>query len=203
MVVALTGGTGSGKGYVAEILKDLGGFIVDADVIGHGIIKKGKIAYEEIVEYFVNENGADILDENGEIIRKKLGEIVFSDKDKLEILNKCTHKYIELEILEKVDENIKKDKNQVIFIDIPLLKDGVILDKCDKVWAVFAPPTQRIERIINRDNISLEVAKSRVNSQQDWEYYDNMADFVIENSNDTKNLEEIIKENFQKLEKDM
>lgn len=203
MVVALTGGTGSGKGYIARILEDLGAYIIDADAIGHGIIKKGKPAYNEIVKYFVTEQGANILDEQEEIIRKELGKIVFADKEKLEILNSCTHKYIELEILESVTNN--ENEKRVIFIDIPLLKEGIVLDRCDKVWSVFAPADQRIERILNRDNISLEVANNRVNSQKDWTYYKEISDFVIDNSNDNgiNDLKKVITENFQKLEKDM
>lgn len=188
MIVALTGGTGSGKGFVANIFKGLGAYVVDADDIGHGIIKKGKPAYDEIVKYFVVENSFDILDEDGEIIRKKLGQIVFSDDEKLKVLNSCTHKHINLTIINQAKELLKDDKNAVVFIDIPLLEKGEVLDICDKVVVVFAPEDERINRIIKRDDIPLDVAVGRVNSQKKWHYYEDMADIVIDNSDGIQGL---------------
>lgn len=200
MVIALTGGTGSGKGYVCETLKELGGYIIDADYIAHNIIKKGKPAYKEILDYFVVKNNFNILDNNEEIIRKELGKIVFSDKNKLSILNQCTHKHIEIEILNQV-KTAKNNNEKFIFIDIPLLEKGKTLDSCNKVWSVFAPEEQRINRIINRDNISIEVATGRINSQNPWEYYEKLSDLVIDNSDNVVDLKSSIEKAFKELEK--
>ena len=82
-VIGLTGGTGSGKSVVSAFLKQNGAYIIDADEIAHGIIAKGKPAYEEITNYF----GGAILDENRNILRKKLGSIVFTNNEKLNFLN--------------------------------------------------------------------------------------------------------------------
>ena len=82
----LTGGTGSGKSHVGSMLKERHAYIADADVIAHEIIEKEKPAYNELVEHF----GKGILDENDDIIRRKLGDIVFSDKKELEFLDECS-----------------------------------------------------------------------------------------------------------------
>ena len=85
-IIGLTGGTGSGKGFVSERLKARKAYVIDADAVAHEIIEKGRPAYKAIVDYF----GSEILDEDGNIFRRKLGHIVFSDKDKLAFLNSLT-----------------------------------------------------------------------------------------------------------------
>ena len=93
-VIGLTGGTGSGKSVVSKSLAAAGAVVIDADKIAHEIILKGEPAYQEIVKYY----GTGILDAKGNIIRRRLGEIVFHDAEKLAFLNQCTHKYICAEV---------------------------------------------------------------------------------------------------------
>ena len=99
-VIGLTGGTGSGKSVVSRYLKEMGAVIVDADLVSRQIVEVGKPAYEEIVAYF----GKDILQEDGTIFRKKLGEIVFHDEEKLAFLNRCTHTYIVAEMKDQIEQ---------------------------------------------------------------------------------------------------
>ena len=84
ILIGLTGGTGGGKSAVSEILAQNGGLILDADKLARKVVEKGEPAYLEIKEHF----GEDIFDENGDLIRKKLGDIVFNDPKELEFLNK-------------------------------------------------------------------------------------------------------------------
>ena len=129
-IIGLTGGTGSGKGFVSERLKKRNAYVMDADKIAHEIIEKDKPAYKEIVDYF----GRSILDESGCIIRRKLGDIVFSDSEKLAFLNKCTHKYINMEIMRIIDEvRPQTDKYTAIVIDAPLLAEAGLTDICDDI----------------------------------------------------------------------
>ena len=115
-VIGLTGGTGSGKGIVSAYLKKKGAYIIDADQIAHDIIKRGMPAYEEITQYF----GGVILDENRNILRKKLGSIVFVNKQKRDFLNHCTHKYIIEEIDRQIQQEIQTQKHLCIVLDAPL-----------------------------------------------------------------------------------
>ncbi len=178
-IVGLTGGTGSGKGFVSSYLASNGAYIIDADAIAHKIILKGEPAYNEIVDFF----GKGILDEYGNIIRKELGKIVFSDGKKLAVLNECTHKYIGLEVDNEVKRaNARCDKYKFIVYDAPLLLDTDFRFNCDEIWSVFADEKTRCARIMLRDNITKEEAEKRIASQKPWSVYEEAADVVIDNS---------------------
>ena len=184
-VIGLTGGTGSGKSVVSKSLLAAGAVIVDADKIAHDIILKGEPAYHEIIAYY----GTGILDENGNIIRKKLGEIVFNDKEKLAFLNQCTHKYITAEVKRQIAEAKAADTAKAIVLDAPLLLEAKLETVCDVVWVVYADPEVRAQRVMARDGITYELAKARIANQKSWEEYKQAADAVIDNSKDLAYLE--------------
>lgn len=185
-IIGLTGGTGSGKGFVSERLKARKAYVIDADAVAHEIIEKGRPAYKEIVDYF----GSEILDEDGNILRRKLGNIVFSDKDKLAFLNSCTHKYINMEIM-RIIEEVKPQTNvySAIIIDAPLLAEAGLVDICDDIWVVYADSEVRVKRIMERDSISEEQARNRIASQRSWEEYKELGAVIIDNSSDDENVE--------------
>ena len=185
-IIGLTGGTGSGKGFVSERLKARKAYVIDADAVAHEIIEKGRPAYKAIVDYF----GSEILDENGNIFRRKLGNIVFSDKDKLAFLNSCTHKYINMEIM-RIIEEVKPQTNvySAIIIDAPLLAEAGLVDICDDIWGVYADSEVRVKRIMERDSISEEQARNRIASQRSWEEYKELGAVIIDNSSDDENVE--------------
>ena len=184
-VIGLTGGTGSGKSVVSKSLAEAGAVIVDADKIAHEIILKGEPAYHEIIEYY----GTGILDEEGNIIRKKLGEIVFNDKEKLAFLNQCTHKYITAEVKKQIAEAKEEGTATAIIVDAPLLLEAKLETVCDLVWVVYAEPEVRAQRVMARDGITYELAKARIANQKSWEEYKAAADAVIDNSKDLSYLE--------------
>ena len=184
-VIGLTGGTGSGKSVVSKSLLAAGAVIVDADKIAHDIILKGEPAYHEIIAYY----GTGILDENGNIIRKKLGEIVFNDKEKLAFLNQCTHKYITAEVKRQIAEAKATDTAKAIVLDAPLLLEAKLETVCDVVWVVYSDPEVRAQRVMARDGITYELAKARIANQKSWEEYKQAADAVIDNSKDLAYLE--------------
>lgn len=184
-IIGLTGGTGSGKGVVSAFLKNNGAYIVDADKIAHDIILKGKPAYAELVEYF----GKEILGDDGEVVRRKLGTLVFSQGgEKLEFLNKCTHKYI-FEEMKKEIAYAEKLGFKAAVLDAPLLLEGNFASLCDTVWAVYTDEKIREERIMSRDGITLEQAKDRISKQKKWSEYEEKADVVLDNSKDAAYVE--------------
>lgn len=189
-VIGLTGGTGSGKSVVSKGLAEAGAVIVDADKIAHEIIWKGEPAYHEIVEYY----GTGILDAEGNIIRKKLGEIVFNDKEKLAFLNQCTHKYITAEVKRQIAAAKAEGIATAIIVDAPLLLEAKLETVCDLVWVVYADPEVRARRVMDRDGISYELAKARISNQKSWEEYKSAASAVIDNSKDLSHLKEQISE---------
>ena len=184
-VIGLTGGTGSGKSVVGRSLAAAGAVIIDADQIAHEIIEKGEPAYEEIVAYY----GREILDEAGNIIRKKLGEIVFHDGEKLVFLNQCTHKYICAETERQISAAKAAGSATAIILDAPLLLEAGLEKVCDMVWVGYADPEVRAQRVMERDGVTYELAKARIANQKSWEEYRQAADAVIDNSRDIAHLQ--------------
>ena len=176
--VGLTGGIVSGKTTVAKIMEGLGGEIIDADEIGHQIIKSNKKAWRGIVHYF----GRSILLENNEINRKKLAQIVFSDKKKLSLLNKITHPEIISEIKQRIDR-IKKnaDNNVICIIDAPLLFEAKIDKLMDRIIVVYISREKQIKRLFIRDGLKREDAIKRIDSQMPLEEKVRLADYIIDN----------------------
>ncbi|MEW9081456.1 dephospho-CoA kinase [Caldanaerobacter subterraneus] len=194
-VVGLTGGIGSGKSTVSEILAKLGAKIIDADLVSREIMEKGKEAYNEIVDCF----GKEILDKEGNIDRKKLGSIVFSDKEKLKRLNEITHPKIIDKIKKMIEE--EKDKDKVIVIDAALLIETGLYKLVDEVWLVVVDIDTQIKRVMERDGFSCEEALKRIKSQMPLEEKIKYADFIINNSKDLRKTEEQVRLLWQRFDR--
>ncbi len=184
-IIGITGGIGSGKSTVSRILSNIGAKIIDADVIARKIITKGNKVFDQVVSFF----GKEILDEDGELNRKKLSEIVFKDAEKLKALNNITHKYI-AEVIRNKIEREKQEKNfETIVVDVPIPFDNWFLDMVDEVWVVNVDRETRIKRIMDRNGLSRDEAMKRILSQRSETEYLNIADKIIDNNSDIKDLE--------------
>ncbi len=177
MILGITGNSGVGKSFLIQNLK-VDYFLIDADKIGHKCLLMTECK-AEIVSVFGNE----VL-ENDEINRKKLGEIVFLDKEKLKRLTEITHKYILKEIERLILENLNKFK--LIIIDAPLLVEAGLHKKCDKSILVTAEYSEKIKRIMERDNISEELAVGRLSKQSNDSLLEKNVDIIFENSYNLK-----------------
>ncbi len=194
MVLGVTGGIGSGKSTVSQILRDLGAEIIDADVISRQIVMPGENALEELVNTF----GTDIVDEFGQLKRKRLAEMVFEDEDMLQKLNCIMHNHVAKKIQARVNE-LAKQKSMIIVIDAPIpIKTG-FLDLCDQVWTVSARMELRIDRIIKRSGLTYNEAVSRIKSQISEEEYISIANTVIYNNGDYLQLKEEVKNKFNSI----
>lgn len=136
MIIGITGASGAGKSIASKVFEKNGFFIIDLDKIAHGIYDTNKLCVEEVAREF----GNGILDENGKVMRKKLGEIVFADKEKLNILNKITHKYILNEVFKKLD-----GKNNAV-LDAPLLFESGLEKHCDITLGIISPNEVKTDR---------------------------------------------------------
>lgn len=184
--VVITGGIASGKSSVCEILNRLGYKIISADEISHEMLVKSRL---EIIENF----GDEILDQNGEISRKKLGEIVFNNKDKLRILEQILHPKIRVEILSQC-ENFEKliaenALKKPYFVEIPLFFESKNYSEFDQILVVFVPEKIALERLVKRNNLNIQEAKKRINLQLNIEEKCKKATFVIDNSAKLDELE--------------
>lgn len=176
LTLGLTGKTGAGKTTVASYLKENGCYIIDGDVIARQITEKGS----EVLPVLQKAFGEDILDEDGELIRKKLAERAFSSKDNTALLNSITHPVIK----QRCSDEMKKAENlgyKTALIDAAALLDSDCKDLCQKMIVVTAPEEIRLERILQRDAITNEQALSRIKAQKSDEYYFSHADIIIRN----------------------
>ena len=190
MIIGITGSSGAGKSTVCEILEAYYKVtIINADKVARKLSKRGTNYVIDIISKF----GKSIVDENGELKRRKLAEIIYNDPKKREELNKCTFKYIKKEI----ERQIKKAQTDTIIIDAPLLFESELNKICDKVIGVISNRELQIERIVARDDIDYEDAEKRLNAQQTNEFYIEKCDAIIENNNNLKS----IKENVEKIAK--
>lgn len=185
----ITGSIGSGKSTASNLLKSRGFSVIDADEISHKML-------ENSVSEVVLEFGEGVLEE-GKISRAKLSQIVFKDKKKLENLEKILHPKIKAEILKQSSE-LEKLKIPY-FIDIPLYFERGNYSEFDKVAVVYAPKNLLIERVMKRNNLSFEAAKSRVELQIDIEQKAKAADFLIDNSRDLNHLNLEIEKFIEKI----
>ena len=183
MVIGLTGGIASGKSTVSAKLKELGAAVIDADILAREVVSKGEIAYNRIVQCF----GEGILLPSGQINRKRLGGIVFSDKEKLSLLNSITHP----EIVNKVQDRIRELKaagTKVIVVDAAILIEMGLHKYVDSVWVVTVERETQIKRLIERDKFDYKESENRVNSQFTNEVRRKYADVIIDNN---KSIEEV------------
>ncbi len=201
-IIGLTGGIASGKTTTSQILKDLGAIIIDADIIAREIVEKGKPALKEIKKHF----GDQILLENGQLNRQRLGSIVFNDDKELNRLNEITHPYITNEIIDKINCYKKTCPDCVIILDAPLLIEGNLMYLVDEIWLVVISEQTQLDRLLNRECrkrqcISVDEAKRRINAQMRLEYKKRYANQIIDNSKDIAYLKMQIKNLWNEITK--
>ncbi|KXA41125.1 MULTISPECIES: dephospho-CoA kinase [Staphylococcus] len=174
-VIGLTGGIGTGKSTVSELLAVHGFKIVDADIAAREAVEKGSEGLEQVRQVF----GDEAIDENGEMNRKYVGEIVFNDDKMREKLNQIIHPIVR-DLMERQKEAYLKDGFNVI-MDIPLLFENNLQDTVDETWLVYASESIQVERLMERNDLTQEEAKARVYSQISIDKKRRMADRVIDN----------------------
>ena len=190
----ITGGSGSGKSTVSDIIRQMGYDVIDCDLVSRAVTEKGTPCLMELKEEF----GSDIISEEGTLLRQKLGELVFSNESKLQRLNKITHKYILKEIYRQAGEA----KSSMVGIDGAVLFESGIADSLERIIAVLAERKARIERITKRDGIDACVAENRINSQKDDKFFVDNCDFVIYNNGKYQDLVADVKEVVEKLKQE-
>ncbi|MBR5512473.1 MAG: dephospho-CoA kinase [Ruminococcus sp.] len=194
LVVGLTGQTGAGKSTVSKIFAENGFAIINADLISRKVVEKGTQCLDEIVDLF----SEGILNEDGTLNRKTLGNIVFTDKTKLEMLNTTIYPYITSEILNEIKYYSACGK-KLVLLDAPTLFESHADDFCEIIISVLADEKIREKRIIERDGLTKKQANDRMNSQLDAEYFASHSDYVIENNDALEAVNSISKEVADKI----
>ena len=171
MIIGITGGTGCGKTTLLKVIAEHGGLILDCDAIYHELLTRDKLLLNRIEARFPGTV------ENGQLQRKKLGAIVFSDPAALEDLNRITHGAIREEVAHRLAGH-----TGLAAIDAIALFEGNLSEFCNVTVAVTAPEENRIVRLMKRDNISEEYAKNRIASQHDEAWFRQRCDCILKNN---------------------
>lgn len=197
VVVGLTGQSGAGKTTVCRIFEDNGFAVINADTVAREVMKRGSACLEKTAELFEG-----ILTPEKELDRRKLAEIVFSDKEKLTRYEAVIYPYITERIKNYINE-YEYNEEKFILLDAPTLFESGADGMCDVIVTVTADESLRLSRIIMRDGISEELARKRISSQQSDEFYTDRSDYVITNHGTISELEKeaertahLIKERF-------
>jgi dephospho-CoA kinase len=178
----LTGGVASGKSTVARMLEGLGARIIDADHVGHELLRASRATYHELLRSF----GNGILDSTGQIDRRRLGAIVFADPAKLRDLNGILHTRIMARVEELAAQYHAESPGAVIVVDAALLFEAGIGGRFTKVLVVWCRPEQQIERLMAK-GLSLQEAEQRIAAQMPVDQKRRRADYEIDSSGTLEN----------------
>lgn len=174
----LTGGIASGKSTAARMFQALGARIIDADRVGHEMLRATSPVYAELVQEF----GSGILDVTGDVDRARLGRVVFSDPAKLAQLNRIVHPRIIARVEELAARHHTEHPDCVILVDAALIFEAGIGGRFAKVIVVWCTPEQQIERLMAKAGITRAQAEQRIASQMPVEMKRRRADYVIDTS---------------------
>ena len=187
-VLGLTGGIASGKSAVSAMLSEMGFPIVDADVISRRVAEKGSPVLESIKKEF----GEGVLNDDGTLNRKALGILVFGSSDRLKKLNSLTHPAIVEEINKQINYYIDRG-DRLCVLDAPLLIESGINGIADRVLLVYVDSNTQMERLMNRDGITEELAMKKISSQMSFEEKRRYADYIIDNTGSLMKTKEQLK----------
>ncbi len=186
-VVALTGGIASGKSTVARILRQLGAEVVDADALAREVVAPGQPALREIVAAF----GEEVLLPSGELDRKRLATLVFSDPERRAQLNAIVHPRVRERMRLRLEEIRAQNPQAVVVLDVPLLFD-VPLPELEALPAVvvYASPQVQLRRLVTRDGLTPDEAERRLRAQRPLREKLGRARWVVDNDGDLERTRE-------------
>ncbi len=194
-VAGLTGGIASGKTTVARMFAEEGAHVIDIDEISRFVVEPHKPAWQDIVGYF----GETLLRDDWTVDRNRLGRIVFADPIKRKKLERMVHPRILKEYEERLRTIIKKNRQAVVIADVPLLMETDMRHWFEKVIVVYIPPESQIMRLVQRNGLSRQAARDRLNSQMPIEEKVRRADFVIDNRGSLEETRRQVRRVYQTL----
>ena len=195
ILLGVTGGIASGKSTVARMLEELGAPIIDFDLLSRIVVEPGKPAWKDIVAFF----GEQVLLLDQTLDRKKLSEIVFRNMGKRKKLEGFTHPRIQGEFVRLVKEHTAGNPAAIIQVVIPLLIEVNLQYLFHKLLLVYIPQESQIQRLMERDGISREMAQSILAAQLPIDEKRAYADYIIDNSGSLEETRKQVEEVWKKL----
>ena len=188
-VIGLTGGIGTGKSHVSGLLEGFGAAVVNADLLGHEVYAPQSEGWHAVVDAF----GERIVAENGEIDRRALGGIVFSDESELQKLNAIMHPRI-YGLAERRLNELAAQGTDTAVLEAALLIEAKWTPLVDEVWVTVSTEADIISRLRQRNNMDETTARSRIDSQMPQSERVGHADIVIENNGSLEGLSERVQD---------
>ncbi len=185
-VIGLTGNIGSGKSSAAQIFRELGAEVIDADKVAREVVEPGKPALRDLT----NALGENILNTDGSLNRELVADIVFNSDEKRELLNSIIHPAIFNRITDEIEEYKKAGTDMVILEAALILEKKGLIKLIDKLVVVSIDEETQIERLLNRGDLTWEQITARINSQLSNEEKVKHADYIIDNNQDLENTRE-------------
>lgn len=183
MIIALTGGIASGKSTVSQWFINKGIPVIDCDALVHSSYNEGGLMYQAVVDAF----GPRIINGQGQIDRKQLGEIVFENPAALRQLSDLTHPIVSSMVDQRV-KVLQEEGHRLIIVDIPLLYESGMQQHYDKVIVVYVPPELQLKRLIQRSGLDHDQAQKRIDSQMNLLEKAERADYIIHNEGGIEEL---------------
>lgn len=182
-VIGLTGGIGTGKTHVSRLLESLGAAVVNADLLGHEVYRPHSEGWHAVVNAF----GDQVVADNGEIDRRALGGIVFTDEEALQQLNAIMHPRI-YALAEQRLNALSQEGETTAVLEAALLIEAKWTPLVNEVWVTVSPEADVISRLQQRNNLDEDAARSRINSQMPQEERVEHANVIIENNSTLEDL---------------
>ena len=190
-VIGLTGNIGSGKSTVLRMLEQLGAKVIDADNLAHEVMRKGTSVWQAIVDAF----GDEILTPGGVIDRKRLGSLVFDDREALERLENIVHPAVD----ERFREIVQEADEQVIVVEAVKIIESGIYPELSALWLVTCPAEERLRRLLETRGVNEEEVRERLKAQMTEEKQAQLADVVIDNSGTPPQTWEQVRREWNKI----
>lgn len=196
LIIGITGGSGSGKSTVANLLCELGACTIDADAVYHKLLNESNEMMRELKARF-----PEAVDADGKLQRRLLAKIVFSDIDALSDLNAIAHKFVLAETEREIGKRYQRNE-EYLCIDAIALFESNLKSVCDVTIGVIAPRDIRIERIMKRDSLDRDAALDRINAQQNDEFYKERCDYIIINDGNMDSVRQEVENIFNLITKE-
>lgn len=193
MNIGLTGGIATGKSTVAAMLEQRGAIIIDADQIAREVVLPGSPHLVAVAKRF----GQAVISADGSLNRRKLGDIVFKDETARKDLEAILHPPIRHIMLSRMKQFETEEPERLVVVDIPLMYESNLQSYFTEVMLVYIPSDVQIARLMKRDGLSVEEAKSRLNSQLPIDEKKQYADIIIDNSGTIEETERQIEDFWQ------
>jgi dephospho-CoA kinase len=196
--VGLTGGIGCGKSFVGEALEKLGCLLIQADALGHAVLRRGGEAYADVVKEF----GPEILNDRGEIERRQLAALVFGDAERLARLNALVHPAVFRKEAELIAEFAARDADGIAVVEAAILIETGSYKRFDRLILITCLPEQQVERALRREGAVESHIRARIGRQMPLDEKRKYADFVIDTSGDVPDTLRQTREVFDVLKHD-